>query len=516
MAQIDSYSFDSIGNFLEQKAGLYAKNIAVSCLGHTLTYEELNKQSTNLASFLISLPNLKPGDRIAVQLPNCLEYPIAIYGVLRAGFVLVNTNPMYTPREMEHQFRDSGAKAVVILGSLTSKLVSFIDSTVITQVIVVGEHETQMQTQLHEFESIVNTSAATSFEKALKTSLSDVAIIQYTGGTTGVSKGASLSHGNIMANVHQTCERMAAVFEEGKEVIVCPLPLYHIYAFTVNLMCGANIGAHILLINSPQNPAEFVDGMSRFKATGFIGINTLFVALSQYPPFVDLDFSKLKLTMSGGATLTSDAASKWAEVTGCGITEGYGLSEASPVLTFNNPGEAELGSIGYPLVDTDIQIRDGNDQILPRGQEGELVAKGPQIMSGYWQRDDETKNAFTSDGYLKTGDVAKFLPSGAIKIVDRLKDMILVSGFNVYPNEIEDVLTRHPAISEAAVVGKPDNKTGEAVHAYITVSRNIDEAEAKEHCRTQLTAYKVPKHIHVMEALPKSTVGKILRKSLRD
>lgn len=512
----------TINDFLQVNVDKYKASTAFACQGQSLTYQALDSQSKILASWLQNQPELEQGDRIAIQLPNALAYPIAVYAAFRAGFVLVNTNPLYTPREMLHQFTDAGVKAIFVLDALIPKLSAIIGDTQISHVISIGGNVEA--DKLAAAAKVSCSSLTTLLDAPVPEALAplkpidenDVALLQYTGGTTGVSKGASLSHKNILSNVNQIAEHFGNKLEENKESFVCPLPLYHIYAFTVNLLYVGSIGGKNILISNPQNPDEFVDSMTGENFTAFTGINTLFVGLSQYPPFKALNFDSLRLTISGGTTLTQDAAAKWLAVTNCTITEGYGLSETSPVACFNKPGEEELGTVGHPLPQTQVELRDENNQTVADGQEGEIVIKGPQVMLGYWQREDENQKVFTEDGFFKTGDVGVFQPSGTLKIVDRLKDMILVSGFNVYPNEIEDVLTRHEAISEAAVVGKPHEKTGEAIWAYITVSQDISTDEIIAYCREQLTPYKVPKNIEILAELPKSSVGKVLRKELRD
>lgn len=505
----------SLALFLESNANKFSTQTAFSCLGVSISYAELELKSRKLAYWLQQLPGLNPGDRIAIQLPNCLEFPIAVYGVLRAGFVLVNTNPNYTPREMQHQFVDSGAKVIFLNENVCEKLGHIANSTDILHIINIEKNSSTNSTGafkyiLSEILSAIEDHCQIETPPLKDT---DVALIQYTGGTTGVSKGACLSHKNILANIDQIDTRLACT--TGTEIFVCPLPLYHIYAFTVNLMFGARLGAHITLISNPQDPIEFVESMQDKDFSVFTGINTLFVNLCKYQKFRELDFSHLRLTMSGGSTLTMDAAREWMELTNCSITEGYGLSETSPVVAFNIPGAEQLGTVGPALDDTQIAIRDPNNTDVLPGKEGEVLVKGPQVMQGYWNREKETSATFSADGFFKTGDIGKIEASGALRIVDRLKDMILVSGFNVYPNEVENVLTQHPSILETAVVGKPCEKTGEAVWAYITTNAVINPEEIKAFCRTELTSYKVPKHIVVLESLPKSSVGKILRKSLR-
>jgi len=515
----------TLGQYLEQTASRFLDKPAYYCNNTILSFDELEKKSRRLAHWFQTIAHLSEGDRIVIQLPNINEYPVAVFAALRAGLVVVNTNPMYTTREMKHQFNDCGAKAIIILDEISEKLANILDQTQIEYVITVSLHdfydsqaENDHYSYLHPAISLVNILNSPLPEKLTppKTQASDIAMIQYTGGTTGVSKGACLTHSNVLANVVQLKSRFGQYCDDGKEIFVCPLPLYHIYAFTVNMMFVAGIGGLNLLIQKPQNPNEFIEAMLKFPFTGLSGINTLFVNLCQNDAFKKLDFSHLKVTLSGGSTLTSAAASIWQQTTGVTITEGYGLSETAPVVAFNRPGKEEIGTVGHPMLDTNIHIIDAQGNNLPNGQEGELVVQGPQVMLGYWQREAETKATFTADGFFKTGDVGVIQPSGTVKIVDRLKDMILVSGFNVYPNEVENVLTNHHAITEAAVVGKPCDKTGESVWAYVITSSEVTLDEITPHCKDQLTSYKVPKHITIVDSLPKSTVGKILRRELRN
>lgn len=510
---------NSLADLIEQTLEKYADKPAYSSLGQTLTFAEIDEKSRALAAWLQNQPELSAGDRVAIQLPNLIQYPIAAYAVLRAGMVVVNTNPLYTPAEMRHQFKDSGAKALIILSDLLPKLTDIQSETDIECVVATGAADllkgtTELdQAGIHGFYDAITAGQALSLAPRPVINKDDICVLQYTGGTTGVSKGAMLSNGNIISNAHQTMERLGDRCREGKEIFVCPLPLYHIYAFTVNMVTLASSGNLNVLIPNPRDPAAFINAIKPFKFTGFSGINTLFVGLCQSPDFKALDFSELHLTISGGSALTSSAVDVWKSVTGCSISEGYGLSETSPVLCLNTPGQEVLGTVGKPVIDTEIKLL-GEDGFVEEG-EGEIVAKGPQVMLGYWQRPDETAKVMTDDGYFRTGDVGVRMPSGEIKIVDRLKDLIIVSGFNVYPNEIEDVLTQHSAIAEAAVIGEPDEKSGEKVCAYITVSADISTDDVIAHCREQLTGYKVPKKVVVLDELPKSTVGKILRRELR-
>lgn len=511
----------SLADYIEQKLTDYADLPAYTALGQTYSFAQIDQASAAFARYLQHHTDLQQGDRIAIQLPNLIQNPIAVYGALRAGLVVVNTNPLYTEREMQHQFTDSGAKALIILSDLYPKFAAIATNTNISSVIVTSATELLNP---ETAPSIANTVALTkaiaqgqnaaAFTRS-NTDLDAACMLQYTGGTTGVSKGAALSHRNILANSIQTLDRLGTHFVEREEIVVCPLPLYHIYAFTVCMMTFFARGCHTLLIPNPRDIDSFINTLKPYAFTTFAGINTLFVGLGRHPEFAKLDFSRLHLTLSGGTALTQGAVAIWKEVTGCTITEGYGLSETSPVLAFNKPGAEEIGTVGPPLLATDIALLDSNDNPVAEGERGQIAAKGPQVMLGYWQRPQETAKVMTENGYFKTGDVGVRTESGAIKIVDRLKDMILVSGFNVYPNEVEDVLTAFEGVMEAAVVGAPDDHTGERVCAYITTTTSIDTDALIAYCRTQLTAYKVPKSIKIMAELPKSTVGKILRRELR-
>ena len=514
-------SVHSLADYIEQKLIKYADKPAYSALGQTLTFREIDEKSRALACWLQHNSGLTPGDRVAIQLPNINQNPIAVYAALRAGLVVVNTNPLYTTREMQHQFKDSGAKAIIILADFLPKLEEIKALTDITCVITTSAPEllsTDVQPGADGTTSLseaINGGEELELRSRPEISLDDVCMLQYTGGTTGVSKGAALSHKNVLSNSIQTLDRLGESFVEGEEVVVCPLPLYHIYAFTVCMMTFFAKGSLTVLIPNPRDLDAFVTAMTPFRLTTFAGLNTLFVGLSAHPGFNELDFSSLKLTLSGGTALTQSAVDVWKKSTGCSITEGYGLSETAPVLTFNVPGNEHLGTVGMPLLETDIQLLDSQDLPVEDGSEGQIAAKGPQVMLGYWNRPDETAKVMTRDGYFKTGDVGVRMPDGCIKIVDRLKDLVIVSGFNVYPNEVENVLTSHPDVMEAAVIGAPDDKTGEKVCAYVTASKSVEVEQVIAYCREQLTNYKVPNEVHVLDELPKSTVGKILRRELR-
>jgi len=519
MSKLIANDIKNVGDFIEQTCTKYADKKAFSCFGETLTFAEVEKKTRAFACWLQQCTELEPGDRIVIQLPNISLYPIAAYGALRAGLILVNTNPLYTCQEMRHQFKDSGALAIVTLDSLLPKLKEVIKDTNINTVVTCQAQDLKSQNYLApdnhtSLIQAINMGSELTLKERVNINLKNTCVLQYTGGTTGVSKGAELTHENLLSNAAQTMERIGSRCQESEEIFVCPLPLYHIYAFTVNMLTFFSHGNLNVLIPNPRDIEAFVTAIKPFKFTGFSGINTLFVGLCQSPEFKNLDFSSLKFTMSGGSALTSGALGVWKEVTGCSISEGYGLSETSPVLCINQPGKEVLGTVGKPLLATDIRIWDEKNRTVEHGHTGQVVAKGPQVMKGYWNMPEETKKAIVR-GYFRTGDIGQVEDDGSIRIVDRLKDMIIVSGFNVYPNEIEDVLASHPCIIEAAVIGRDDDKTGECVCAFIVLNEGMSVDQVREHCRESLTAYKVPKQVTFLTELPKSTVGKVLRRELR-
>ncbi|MFI2812522.1 MULTISPECIES: AMP-binding protein [Microbulbifer] len=511
--------FNNLAEFIEHGLDKFAHLPAFNCLGQTLTFAEVEEKSRHLAQWLQHEAGLERGDRIAIQLPNISQYPIAAYAALRAGLVIVNTNPLYTPREMQHQFSDSGARALVILADFLEKFEAIKADTDIERVLVTGAADllgnpVDAPGGYHGLvDAIGRGGELPSIEKSTAVR-EDIAVLQYTGGTTGVAKGASLTHANLLANAAQMLERISQRGNEGEEIFVCPLPLYHIYAFTVNVLALFSMGTMNVLIPNPRDLDGLVRAIKPFRFTGMAGINTLFTGLCRHQEFKALDFSSLKMTFSGGTALTTSAAELWQSVTGCTVTEGWGLSETSPVITLNEFDREEIGTVGTPLAETEVQVWDEQGRQVAPGESGELVVRGPQVMAGYWQRPEATAEVLR-DGFFRTGDVGLVQDNGNVRIVDRLKDMIIVSGFNVYPNEVEDVLCRHPQIIEAAVVGSPSEQTGEAVNAHLVVEGELDQAAIVDFCREQLTAYKVPKHIHFHSELPKSTVGKILRRELR-
>ncbi len=535
--EIDLSRYKSIIDLFEESTERYVDNVAFKCMGTTLTYDELSEMSRDFAAFLRNR-GLEKGDRIAIQMPNVLQYPIALFGALQAGLVVVNTNPLYTPREMKHQFRDSGAKAVVILANFAHNLQDVLPETDIELVVV-----TEVGDMLGFPKSfIVNTVAkhvkkmvpkydipnAVGFYEALDEGAfydlpnplltpNDIAFLQYTGGTTGVAKGAMITHGNMIANMLQISEWMAPRLRAGEETIVTALPLYHIFSLTVNCFSFMHRGATNLLITNPRDIPGFIKTLRKEHYTVMSGVNTLFNALMNHPDFIHLDFSALKISVAGGMALQNAVADRWKKLTGTPVIEGYGLTEASPVISCNPiDGTDRTGTIGIPVPSTDVKLIDENGAPVAVGNPGELCAKGPQVMQGYWNRPDETANILGPDGWLRTGDVAVMEPDGFFKIVDRKKDMILVSGFNVYPNEIEEVVAKIQSISEVAAVGVPDQHSGEVVKIFVVKKAPVSESEIIEYCRKNLVAYKVPKYIEFRSELPKSNVGKILRRALRE
>ncbi|MFW3616247.1 AMP-binding protein [Billgrantia antri] len=516
----------------------FADNPAFTCMGQTLTFAELDRLSADFAAWLQHETGLQPGDRIAIQLPNVLQFPVAVFGALRAGLVVVNTNPLYTEREMAHQFKDSGARAILILANMASKLEKILDRTDIEHVLVtelgdlhgfpkrflinaVVKHVKKMVPSYSlpmaiPFRTTLKVGASRQ-HREVERGLDDIAALQYTGGTTGMPKGTMLTHRNLVANMLQAEGAIGPGLEQGKEVVIAPLPVYHIYTFTVNCLFLMETGNHSILITNPRDLDNFVKELQKIKFSGFIGLNTLFNALCNRDDFRKLDFSRLHLTISGGMALTKAAANRWEEITGCPIAEGYGLTETSPIVSFNPIDAIQLGTIGKPVAGTSVKVVDADGNSLPLGEPGELCVKGPQVMKGYWNLDEETAKVLTEDGWFHTGDIAVLQGDGYIKIVDRKKDMILVSGFNVYPNEIEDVIAKHPGVVESAAVGVPDENSGEAVKLFVVArDESLDEKSLREWCKKELAGYKVPRFVEFRDELPKTNVGKVLRRQLRD
>ena len=535
---IDPDQYNSLVDIFDSFVKRFADKPAFVCLGQTLTYAELDEKSAAFAAYLQNETSLQAGDRIAVQLPNILQYPVVVFGAMRAGITVVNTNPLYTEREMEHQFNDSGAKALVVLANMADKAEKVVPNTGIKHVIVtqVGDMHGALKRTLINFvlKSVkkevpsFNIPGAVDFRstlsqgagKALKPvniSREDIAVLQYTGGTTGVAKGAMLTHRNLIANMLQCRGLFKMILDEGSERVVAPLPLYHIYAFTVHCMVMLDTGNCSILIPNPRDIPGFIKVLQKERFSGFVGLNTLFVALCNQEAFRALDFSNLKLTISGGMALTNDAAEQWKSVTGSEIAEGYGMTETSPVVSFNPPGHIKIGTIGMPVANTDCKVVNDEGESMPVGEAGELCVKGPQVMKGYWQRPEATAETIDAEGWLKTGDMAVITDDGYMKIVDRKKDMIIVSGFNVYPNEVEDVLVSHPDVLECAAIGIPDAKSSEVVKVFVvTNNKQLTADDVKAWARERLTAYKVPRLIEFRDELPKTNVGKILRRELRD
>jgi len=536
--EIDLEAYSSVNDVFEKAIARFGDNPCFSNLGTSLSYDEMDRYTDQLAGYLQNLEGINKGDRIAVMMPNVLQNPISIFAILRAGFTVVNTNPLYTARELEHQLSDSGAKAIIVMENFCDTLSEVISRTSIQHVIT-----TQLGDQLKFPKSlIVNLVVkyvkkmvppfalpqALSFKQALKQGATqtretvdcnhdDLAFLQYTGGTTGVAKGAMLTHGNMVANMQQASSWIESAVEDGKEVIITALPLYHIFSLTANCLTFMKVGALNYLITNPRDMPGFVKELQGLKFTAMTGVNTLFNGLMNTPGFEQIDFSSLKLTLGGGMAVQKPVAERWNKLTGGPILEAYGLTETSPAVCINPLTLTEYnGSIGLPVPSTEVSVQDDQGNLLPQGKSGELCVRGPQVMKGYWHRPEETAEVISADGWLKTGDVAEMDELGFFRIVDRLKDMILVSGFNVYPNEIEAVIAAHEAVLEVGVIGEPDDDCGEVVKAVIVKKDPaLDEAAIIEHCSEFLTGYKVPKIIEFRDELPKTNVGKILRRELR-
>ncbi|WP_068637019.1 long-chain-fatty-acid--CoA ligase [Thauera butanivorans] len=538
-AEIDPDEFRSLGDLFEQSVHRFASRTAYICMGKGITYGELDRLSAQFAGYLQGELKLPAGARVALMMPNLLQYPVALFGALRAGYTVVNVNPLYTARELEHQLQDAGADAIVIVENFAHTLEQVRARVPVRHVVVtsLGEMLGFPKSMLVDFvvrrvKKMVppwRLDGAVRFSDALarggrhrlqavELGHDDIAFLQYTGGTTGKAKGAVLTHGNIIANLQQAHAWIAPFMHEGEEVIITALPLYHIFSLTANCLTFFKIGAVNVLITNPRDIPGFVKELGKHKFTTITGVNTLFNALLNNPDFARLDFSNLRVSLGGGMAVQQVVAEKWRKVTGVPLVEAYGLTETSPAVTINPLDLPEFNhSIGLPVPSTEISIRDDADVEQPIGQRGELCVRGPQVMRGYWQLPEETARAFTPDGFLRTGDIAVIDDKGFISIVDRKKDMILVSGFNVYPNEVEDVVASHPGVIEVAAVGVPDERSGEAVKVFVVrKDPNLTEAELIAYCQQNLTGYKVPHRIEFRDDLPKSNVGKILRRELRD
>jgi long-chain acyl-CoA synthetase len=539
--EIGALKYTSVGALVESACERFGPRSAFECMGKSITYNQLDDYSARVGAWL-QAQGLQKGDRVAVMMPNILQTPITISAILRAGFTVVNVNPLYTPRELQHQLTDSGAKAIFILENFANTLEQVVDSTEVKHIVVatmgdmlgfkghivnlVVRHIKKMVPAFSlpahsSFRQVIDNSNAANLQKPEVTE-TDLAFLQYTGGTTGVSKGAMLTHANVLSNTQQNDAWLQAAYLKHKEpeqlVFICALPLYHIFALTVNAMMGMDQGGNNILIPNPRDIPAFAKELKKYRFHIFPGLNTLFNALMNNADFRALDFSPLILSLGGGMAVQRPVADQWQQLTGCLISEGYGLSETSPVATANRFDADEFsGTIGLPLPSTVIDIRDEDGKPLPLGEVGEICIHGPQVMAGYWNRPDETANVMTEDGFFKSGDMGFMNEQGYTKIVDRKKDMILVSGFNVYPNEIEEVAVSHAGVVEAAAIGVPDEHSGEVVKLFIVRSdSSVTEDDVKAHCAENLTNYKRPKFIEFRDELPKTNVGKILRRALRD
>jgi long-chain acyl-CoA synthetase len=528
-ADINADAFPSVVHMLDAAMQRFAEKPAFRAFGRTLSYADVDRQSAAFAAWLQQELGVRKGDRVAVMLPNFLAFPIAFLGIARAGAVQVNVNPLYTPRELEHQLNDSGSEIIIVFNGSTPTLAEAIARTGVKTVITVAPGDGSAAS-LPAPPVDARLSGAIAFADALAQGArltrtpvelngDDLLFLQYTGGTTGLSKGACLSHRNLVANTEQFKAVMPDALRPGQEVIVTAIPLYHIFALMVNFITYFSVGADNWLVANPRDMDGFVEVMKQARPSVFMGVNTLYAGLTMHPRIGEVDFSNLRLSGGGGAAVVGATSAKWKAITGNFIREGYGLSETSPVLSFNPASISDFsGTTGLPLPGTDIKLLDDEGAEVALGQPGEVCAKGPQVMRGYWNQPAANAAAFTADGYFRTGDVGVFTPEGFLKIVDRKKDMVLVSGFNVFPNEVEAVASACPGVAEAACVGVPDDKTGESVKLFVvkTPGATLSEADLLAHCRKEMTAYKVPRIVRFVDALPKSTVGKILRRELRD
>lgn len=536
--EIDVNTYSSVLDILDQAADKFKARPAYTNMGVTYSFQEVDRLSRHFAAFLQKKLNLKKGDRIALQMPNLLQYPIALFGALKAGLVVVNTNPLYTAQEMKHQFKDSGAKAIVISSTAAHLLQEIIGETEIEHVVVthIGDmlgfpKKIVVNAAVKYIKKMVRSYSlpgAYEFSEALELGAGltlapvplnhdDVAFLQYTGGTTGISKGAILTHKNVIANMLQIFAWMKPICKEGEEIVITPLPLYHIFSLTVNCMAFMAYGAHNILITNPRDLKAFLGELKKWKFTIKTGLNTLFNAMLNHPMLSEVDFSHCKLVVAGGMALQRPVAERWMKVTGSKVIEGYGLTETSPVVSCNPvDGTDQLGTIGLPLPSTSVKLMSDDGHEAAPGEAGELWVKGPQVMKAYWNQPEETQKVLTQDGWLKTGDIACINEKGFLSIVDRKKDMILVSGFNVYPNEVEQALTSHPNILEAAALGVPDEKSGEVVKVFVVTKSPMSAEDVIAHARKFLTSYKVPKIVEFRTDLPKTNVGKILRRALKE
>jgi long-chain acyl-CoA synthetase len=536
--EIDLNEYASLKEMIERALAIHSVRDAYVQMGKTITFGELDVLSAQFGAFLQTACGLKKGDRVAVMMPNVLQYPVVVHGALRAGLTVVNTNPLYTARELEHQLTDSGATVIVILENFAHVLQEVIAHTPVKHVVVtsVGEMLGLLKGSIvnfvvrHKRKQVKPYSlpGAWSFRQALKTGSrvrmqpvtlnhGDIAFLQYTGGTTGVAKGAMLTHGNMVANVLQAQEWIKPAFPRDPATLITALPLYHIFALTANCLLFVMLGWRNVLITNPRDFPAFVAELKKYKFTFISGVNTLFNALLNTPGFDKVDFTSLSITLGGGMAVQEAVAKRWKEVTGKILTQAWGLTETSPAACINLPGEDFNGSIGLPISSTEISIRDDEGRELGINQVGEICVRGPQVMAGYWNRPDETAKVMIGTDWLRTGDIGRIDERGLVFIEDRKKDMILVSGFNVYPNEVESVAVTHPGVLEAAAIAQPDEKSGEVVALFVVKKDStLTEHDLIEHCKKSLTGYKVPKHVYFRKDLPKTNVGKILRRALRD
>jgi long-chain acyl-CoA synthetase len=538
-AEIDHHQFASLPDLFEQSVRKYASRTAYINMGKAISYEELDRLSARFAAFLQSELRLPRGARVALMMPNLLQYPIAMFGSLRGGYTVVNVNPLYTARELEHQLKDSGADAIVILENFAHTLEQVLPKVPVRHVIVTSLGEMlgfpkrvivdfvvrRIKKMVPAWHIPGHVRFMAALERGARHTIlpvelghDDIAFLQYTGGTTGVAKGAVLTHGNIVGNLQQAHAWIKPYVKEGEEVIITALPLYHIFSLTANCLTFFKIGATNVLITNPRDIPGFVKELAKHPFTVITGVNTLFNALLNNADFAKLDFSRFKIALGGGMAVQQAVADKWKQVTGKVLYEAYGLTETSPAVTINPLDLTEFNhSIGLPVPSTEVSIRDDEGNEVALGQRGELCVRGPQVMKGYWNRPEDSARAFTADGFFRTGDIAVMDERGFIRLVDRKKDMILVSGFNVYPNEVEDVVASHPGVLEVAAVGVPDERSGEAVKVFVVKKDPaLTAEEIVAHCRKYLTGYKVPHHVEFRDELPKTNVGKILRRALRD
>lgn len=536
--EINPEEYSSINEMLEIAFNKFKTLPAFHNMGTTLSYEEIDLQSKKFASYLQNHLMLQKGDRVALMMPNILQYPVALFGALRAGMVVVNVNPLYTPRELEHQLKDSEAKAIVIFANSAHVLEKVVAHTPVKHIMVTQIGDFLKFPKNHivnfviknvkkmvppftlpnilDFKECIQKGDSKTFKKP-DVKPNDMAFLQYTGGTTGVAKGAILTHRNIVSNMVQARAWIKDFITDGKEIVITPLPLYHIFSLTANCFVFNSVGALNILITNPRDLPGFVKELKKWKFSAFTGVNTLFNGLLNNDEFKTIDFSALKVTLGGGMAVQRAVAEKWKALTKKPLIEAYGLTETSPAACINPMSLKEYnGFIGVPIPSTEVEIKDDNNKTLPIGEIGEICIRGPQVMGGYYNRPDETAKVMTNDGFFKSGDLGFMTEEGFIKIVDRKKDMILVSGFNVYPNELEDVVVQHPKVLECAAIGIPDEKSGEVVKIYVVKKdQTLTSEELMKFCREQLTSYKVPKSIEFRTELPKSNVGKILRKDLR-